>query len=107
MEATGLRSRASVAKALKELAALEVIDYRVTRTERGQVSGLWLQYLGMPEALSPVAVRQIAHQAESERAKLAARIMAIDRELRQLKGQEDADTKKTPERSSLPAGITG
>jgi hypothetical protein len=89
--ASGLRSRASIAKALKELDALEVIDYRARRGDRGQVLGLWIQYRGLPAQTPEAARAAYIRAASQEYSALVAKMRSLEAEIKMHEAGYEAE----------------
>ena len=85
--ATGLRSGATLVKALKELDLLGVIDYRVRRDSGGHVAGLWMQYRGIPEMPSRNSLDAYRRQLESELVKGEEHLEHVHEELKELEAE--------------------
>lgn len=91
MTASGLRSRASIAKALKELDALGAIDYRVRRGSGGEVAGLWFQFLGLPTETPEQARVAYRAAASKEFSALVTRMHMLEDEIKALERGDESD----------------
>lgn len=85
MSACGLRSRASIAKALRELSSLGAVRYEIRRDVGGHVSGLWVEFKGLPTKVSAATRATYQEQAARAIARTQERLNMLQADMAELR----------------------